>query len=84
MAHADPITLYTCVTPNGFKIRITLEELGLSYQARLVGLTSNEQEEEWFLKFNPNGRLPAITDRKTYVLESGAIILYLAENYNTK
>ncbi|KAJ5709766.1 hypothetical protein N7493_010057 [Penicillium malachiteum] len=91
MAHADPITLYTCATPNGFKISITLEELGLSYKARPVNLTSNEQKEEedkpeveWFLKFNPNGRLPAITDGKTRVFESGAIMLYLVEKYDTE
>ncbi|OQE07507.1 hypothetical protein PENVUL_c013G07560 [Penicillium vulpinum] len=68
MAHSDPITLYTCATPNGFKISITLEELGLS----------------WFLKLNPNGRLPAITDGKTRVFESGAIMLYLVEKYDSE
>ncbi|KAJ6150177.1 hypothetical protein N7471_001376 [Penicillium samsonianum] len=84
MAHSEPITLYTSATPNGFKISITLEELGLSYKTRPVDLQSNEQKEEWFLKFNPNGRLPAITDGETRVFESGAIMLYLVEKYDTE
>lgn len=47
MAHSEPITLYTSATPNGFKISITLEELGLSYKTRPVDLQSNEQKEEY-------------------------------------
>ncbi|KAJ5768709.1 hypothetical protein N7520_003268 [Penicillium odoratum] len=84
MAQPEPITLYTSATPNGFKISITLEELGLSYKARPVDLPSQEQKEEWFLKINPNGRLPAITDGETRVFESGAIMLYIVEKYDTE
>lgn len=47
MTNSEPITVYTCATPNGFKISITLQELGLSYKARPVDLTSNEQKEEY-------------------------------------
>jgi hypothetical protein len=47
MAQPEPITLYTSATPNGFKISITLEELGLSYKARPVDLPSQEQKEEY-------------------------------------
>ncbi|KAJ5673072.1 hypothetical protein N7507_002199 [Penicillium longicatenatum] len=84
MAHSELITLYTSATPNGFKISITLEELGLSYKARPVDLSSQEQKEEWFLKINPNGRLPAIIDGGTRVFESSAIMLYLVEKYDTE
>lgn len=47
MAHPGPIILYTSATPNGYKISITLEELGLSYKARPVDLASQEQKEEY-------------------------------------
>ncbi|KAH8696535.1 glutathione S-transferase [Talaromyces proteolyticus] len=82
MATPD-ITLYTWPTPNGLKISIVLEELGLPYKVRPVNLESREQKERWFLKFNPNGRLPAITDGNTRVFESGAIMLYLTGRYDT-
>lgn len=55
-----PITLYTAGTPNGFKASVTLEELGIEYQTHHIKLGNNEQKEEWFLKINPNGRIPAI------------------------
>lgn len=75
------IALYTAATPNGRKISIMLEETGLAYNVRVVNLTGLEQKEDWFLKINPNGRIPAIKDSDTgiTVFESGAILIYLAE-----
>lgn len=76
------IDLYTANTPNGIKISIALEELGLPYKAHAIDLGSGAQKEPWFLKINPNGRIPAIVDREEGdfpVFESGAILIYLAE-----
>ncbi|KAI8616414.1 glutathione S-transferase [Chytriomyces sp. MP71] len=78
-------TLYTVGTPNGQKASIALEELGLKYKVHAISFSKNEQKEEWFLKINPNGRIPALVDhsRGDYaVFESGAILLYLAEFYD--
>lgn len=76
------ITLYTSPTPNGWKISIALEELGLPYQVHAINLGALEQKEPWFLAINPNGRIPAIVDHDAEALavfESGAILIYLAE-----
>jgi glutathione S-transferase len=76
------IELYTAATPNGWKVSIALEELALPYEVRRVDLSKGEQREEWFLKINPNGRIPAIVDKDAGdfpVFESGAILMYLAE-----
>jgi GST-like protein len=76
------IELFTAATPNGWKISIALEELGLPYTTHLLTLSKLEQKEEWFLKINPNGRIPAIVDHEAgdfAVFESGAILIYLAE-----
>jgi GST-like protein len=76
------IELLTSETPNGWKASITLEELGLPYTVRHIHLSKGEQKEPWFLKINPNGRIPAIIDHDAddfAVFESGAIMLYLAE-----
>ena len=76
------IELYTARTPNGFKVSIALEELGLPYTVRSIALGQNEQKEPWFLAINPNGRIPAIVDKANAdfaVFESGAILIYLAE-----
>ena len=76
------IDLYTAATPNGHKISIALEELGLQYTLHQLDLSVNEQKEPWFLAINPNGRIPAIVDRANNnfaVFESGAILIYLAE-----
>ena len=76
------IDLYTAATPNGWKISIALEELGLLYNVHSLSLSAQEQKAEWFLKINPNGRIPAIVDRGNgdfAVFESGAILIYLAE-----
>ena len=55
-----PITLYTAATPNGWKASITLEELGLAYDVTPINMQKMEQKEPWFLKINPNGRIPAM------------------------
>lgn len=76
------IDLYTAATPNGHKISIALEELGLPYTLHALDLSKNEQKQPWFLELNPNGRIPAIVDRTEdnfAVFESGAILIYLAE-----
>ena len=76
------IDLYTAPTPNGWKASILLEELGLPYTVKPVQLGKLEQKEEWFLRINPNGRIPTIVDRAEDdfpVFESGAILVYLAE-----
>ncbi|MBI3247128.1 MAG: glutathione S-transferase N-terminal domain-containing protein [Deltaproteobacteria bacterium] len=76
------IELLTAATPNGWKVSIALEEMGLPYTVRPLALPKNEQKEDWFLKINPNGRIPAIIDHDNddfAVFESGAILIYLAE-----
>ena len=76
------IDLYTAATPNGYKVSIALEELGLPYRLHRIDLAAGEQKQDWFLAINPNGRIPAIVDRDDgdfAVFESGAILLYLAE-----
>lgn len=76
------IDLYTAPTPNGWKASIMLEELALPYTVKPVKLGELEQKQDWFLRINPNGRIPAIVDRDAgdfAVFESGAILLYLAE-----
>jgi len=76
------IDLYTAATPNGFKASIALEELALPYEVHALKFADKEQKQPWFLKINPNGRIPAIVDRDAdnfAVFESGAILMYLAE-----
>ena len=75
------IDLYTWTTPNGRKVSIALEELGLPYTAHAVDIGRGEQHEPAFLAISPNNRIPAIVDGDTgmALMESGAILLYLAE-----
>jgi glutathione S-transferase len=76
------IDLYTAATPNGWKISIALEEMALPYNVHALAFSKQEQKAEWYLKINPNGRIPAIVDRSNgdfAVFESGAILIYLAE-----
>ncbi|MGY2338617.1 glutathione S-transferase family protein [Pseudomonas sp. SDO5532_S415] len=76
------IDLYTAATPNGHKVSIVLEELGLPYTVHALSFDKKEQKSPDFLKINPNGRIPAIVDRANgdfAVFESGAILIYLAE-----
>ncbi len=76
------IDLYTAATPNGHKVSIALEELGLPYRLKVLDLSAGEQKRPEFLALNPNGRIPAIVDHDAggfAVFESGAILIYLAE-----
>jgi GST-like protein len=76
------ISLYTAATPNGHKVSIALEELGLPYQLEVLDLSSGVQKQPAFLAINPNGRIPAIVDHEAddfAVFESGACLIYLAE-----
>ena len=78
------IELFTAATPNGVKISIALEELGVEYTVRKINFNIEEQKEDWFLKISPNGRIPAIIDHDNNdlsVFESGAILLYLADKH---
>ncbi len=76
------IRLYTAPTPNGRKVAIALEELALPYQSITVNLGAGEQHEEWFLRLNPNHKIPVLVAGDTVVWESGAILLYLAEQHD--
>ena len=73
------IKLYTAATPNGWKISIALEEMRLPYEVRVIDFASNEQKADWYLRLNPNGRIPTLDDDGFIVFESGAILIYLAE-----
>lgn len=77
------VTLYTAATPNGYKVSVALEELGLPYDVRKLDLLTGEVKQPWFLEICPNGRIPAIVDHDVPggfpVFESGAILIYLAE-----
>jgi glutathione S-transferase len=76
------IDLYTSETPNGWKISIALEEMALPYTVHAIKLSQNDQKQDWYVKLNPNGRIPTIVDRDNgdfAVFESGAILIYLAE-----
>jgi|SRR5690554_1639848 len=76
------IDLYTAATPNGYKVSVALEELGLPYELHTLDLAAQDQKQPWFLAINPNGRIPAIIDHDEddfAVFESGAILVYLAE-----
>ena len=76
------IHLYTAPTPNGWKVSVALEEIGIPYETHSVNLGQGEQKEEAFLALNPNGRIPAIVDdeiENLSIFESGAIMIYLAE-----
>ena len=75
------IDLYTWTTPNGRKVSIALEELGLPYTVHAIDISKDEQFAPDFLKIAPNNRIPAIVDRDNNMalMESGAILIYLAD-----
>lgn len=84
-SHPDRIQLYSLPTPNGVKVSIALEELGLPYEPHLVDITKNESWTPEFLSLNPNGKIPAILDpdgpggKPLVLFESGAILVYLSD-----
>jgi len=75
------IQLYSYPTPNGVKVSIALEEMGLAYEPHLVTLKDEDVKSDAFLSLNPNNKIPAIVDPNGPIglFESGAILLYLAE-----
>ncbi|CAN5125464.1 glutathione S-transferase N-terminal domain-containing protein [soil metagenome] len=81
----DVLQLYSLPTPNGVKVSIMLEEIGLDYEPHLVDISKNETWTEDYLSLNPNGKIPAILDpngpggKPLALFESGAILIYLAE-----
>ncbi|MFG6565052.1 glutathione S-transferase family protein [Sulfitobacter sp. 1A13421] len=77
------IDFYTWTTPNGRKVSILLEELGIDYNVHAINIGKDEQHAPEFLKISPNNKIPAIVDHDTGVslMESGAIMVYLAEKY---
>ncbi|UXH76647.1 glutathione S-transferase N-terminal domain-containing protein [Roseateles amylovorans] len=83
--HPERLQLYSLPTPNGVKVSILLEELGLPYEPHLVSFQTNDQFSPEFLSLNPNNKIPAILDpngpggEPLALFESGAILIYLAE-----
>jgi GST-like protein len=77
------IDLYSWTTPNGRKVSILLEELGLDYEAHSINIGQGDQKTPEFLKISPNNKIPAIVERETgfSLMESGAIMIYLAEKH---
>lgn len=96
-AAMKPVQLYTAGTPNGQKVSIMLEEIkalnpSFEYETHAIDMSRNEQKEDWFLKMNPNGRIPTLLDPNNTathpdgfpVMESMAILLYLEKKYDDK
>jgi len=88
---SKPFLLYTAGTPNGYKVAIMLEELKavygsvVDYDVESINLRTNRQKEPWFIKLNPNGRIPVLVDRSRndfVVFETAAILLYLVQHYD--
>ncbi|KAF5372564.1 hypothetical protein D9758_005165 [Tetrapyrgos nigripes] len=82
--------LYTGATPNGYKVSCFLEELkivypNIDYDVEKIDISTNKQKEPWFIKLNPNGRIPVLVDRARnnfVVFETAAILLYLQQHYD--
>ncbi|KAF9569037.1 glutathione S-transferase [Agrocybe pediades] len=85
-----PLTLYTGPTPNGHQVSVYLEELkavnpAVDYDVQKINISTNVQKEPWFIKLNPNGRIPVLVDHSRNdfpVFETAAILLYLAQHYD--
>ncbi|KAG5716546.1 hypothetical protein E4T56_gene16346 [Termitomyces sp. T112] len=85
-----PFLLYTWPTPNGLQTSVFLEELKavypeLDYDVERIDISKDIQKQPWFIEINPNGRIPALIDRRRgnfAVFETAAIMLYLAHNYD--
>lgn len=84
-AHPDRLQLYSLPTPNGVKVSIMLEEIGLPYEPHTIDFAKDDQKTPEFLSLNPNGKIPAILDpngpggKPLGLFESGAILEYLAD-----
>ena len=83
------IDLYTAATPNGWKVSVALEELELPYTLHPIDLASGAQKQPAFTAINPNGRIPALTDihsdgKEVRIFESGSIMQYLIDRYDTE
>lgn len=79
------LTLYLVASPSTQCVPAALEELDLNYEFKTLAFDKNEQKSEWFLKINPNGRLPALIDHSKgdfAIWESSAILLYVAQHYD--
>src|SRR5471032_915338 len=83
--HPDRLQLYSVPTPNGVKVSIMLEEIGLPYEVHAIDFGKSETQTPEFLSLNPNGKIPSIIDpdgpggKPIGVFESGAILMYLGE-----
>ena len=83
--HPERLQLYSLATPNGVKVSIMLEEIGLPYEAHLISFEAGDQLSPEFISLNPNNKIPAIIDpngpqgKPLALFESGAILIYLAE-----
>jgi GST-like protein len=83
--HPERLQLYSLPTPNGVKVSIMLEEIGLAYEPHKVAFDTNDQMSPEFLSLNPNNKIPAILDpngpggQPLALFESGAILIYLAD-----
>ena len=81
----DVIQLYSMATPNGQKISIALEEMGLSYEPHMINILEDDQQDPEYIVFSPNGKIPAIIDpigpegKRVALCESAAILIYLAD-----
>ncbi|GMG56258.1 unnamed protein product [Ambrosiozyma monospora] len=81
------LKLYSLPTPNGVKVTILMELLGLDYYVQKIDIMKGVQKEPWYLKMNPNGRIPTLeivdeSGKSTYISESAAIMYYLSDKYD--
>ncbi|GAQ80470.1 glutathione S-transferase [Klebsormidium nitens] len=82
---AKKLQLYSLATPNGQKIGVALEEMEIPYDAHTIDIFKNTQFEDWYVKINPNSKIPSIVDpngpggEEVHMMESCAILVYLAE-----
>ncbi|KAF9075908.1 glutathione S-transferase [Rhodocollybia butyracea] len=89
---SKPLMLYTVPTPNGIKVSSFLEELkivypSIHYDVYAIDMANDEQKEPWFIKLNPNGRIPVLVDQSRdnfTIFETAAILLYLQQHYDTE